>query len=111
MAGVFKHMWIDGLFVYDKKSGIDWKWRAIDRAKSGTKRSIVVDGKGVPHGIAVNAANRHDIKMTRATLQSIVVHRPKPSIKSRQYMCMDRGYDFPEVYELLLDMLIQFILS
>lgn len=74
-----------------------------DRAKSGTKRSIVVDGKGVPLGITVDAANRHDMKMTRATLQSIVVHRPKPSTKLKQHMCMDRGYDFPEVYELLLD--------
>jgi len=35
----------------------------------------VVDGKGVPLGITVDAANRHDMKMTRATLQSIVVHR------------------------------------
>ena len=46
-----------------------------DRSKSGTKRSIVVvDGKGVPLGITVDAANRHDMKMTKATLQSIMVH-------------------------------------
>ena len=64
-AGVFKRMWIDGLSVYDKKTGIDWKWQAMDgvitkaplgekstgpnptdRVKSGTKRSILVDGKG-----------------------------------------------------------------
>ena len=29
-AGVFKRMWIDGLSVYDKKTGIDWKWQAMD---------------------------------------------------------------------------------
>ena len=29
-AGVFKHMWIDGLSVYDKKIEIDWKWQAMD---------------------------------------------------------------------------------
>jgi putative transposase len=28
--GVFKRMWIDGLSVYDKKTGIDWKWQAMD---------------------------------------------------------------------------------
>lgn len=72
-----------------------------DRAKSGTKRSIVVDGKGVPLGITVDAANRHDMKMTKTTLQSIVVHRPKPATGAKQHMCMDKGYDFPEVYELL----------
>jgi putative transposase len=77
-AGVlFKRMWIDGLLsVYDKKTGIDWKWQAMDgiiitkaplgekgtganptdRAKSGTKRSMLVDGKGVPLGITVDAA-------------------------------------------------------
>jgi putative transposase len=43
-----------------------------DRSKSGTKRSMmVVEGKGVPLGITVDAANRHDIKMTKTTLQSI----------------------------------------
>ena len=29
-AGVFKRMWIDGLSAYDKKTGIDWKWQAMD---------------------------------------------------------------------------------
>jgi DDE family transposase len=48
-----------------------------DRAKCGTKRSMVVDGKGVPLGITVDAANRHDMKMTKTTLQSIVVDRPQ----------------------------------
>jgi putative transposase len=72
-----------------------------DRAKSGTKRSILVDGKGVPLGVCVDGANRHDMKMTRATLQSIVIYRPDPTIRSKQHMCMDKGYEFPEVYELL----------
>ena len=30
-AGVFKRMWIDGLLEYDKKTGIDWEWQAMDR--------------------------------------------------------------------------------
>jgi len=45
--------------------GISWGKKQpnpADRAKSGTKRSIVVDGKGVPLGITVVAANRHDMK-------------------------------------------------
>ena len=44
-----------------------------DRAKLGTKRSILVDGKGVPLGVSVDGANRHDMKMTKATLHSIVL--------------------------------------
>ena len=54
-----------------------------DRAKSGTKRSILVDGKGVPLGVCVDGANRHDMKMTKATLQSIVIYRPDPTIRSK----------------------------
>jgi len=72
-----------------------------DRGKSGTKRSILVDGKGVPIGVSVDGANRHDMKMSKATLQSIVIYRPEPTIRSRQHMCLDKGYDYPEVYELL----------
>ena len=32
-------------------------------AKSGTKRSILVDGKGIPLGVCVDGANRHDMKL------------------------------------------------
>jgi putative transposase len=41
------------------------------------------------------------MKMTKATLQSIVIYRPEPPIRLKQHMCLDKGYDFPEVYELL----------
>jgi putative transposase len=75
---------------------------ATDRAKSGTKRSILVDSKGVPLGVSVDAANRHDMKMTKATFYSIAVHRPEPAtFRFNQHMCMDKLYDFPEVYQLL----------
>jgi putative transposase len=72
-----------------------------DRAKSGTKRSILVDGKGVPLGVVVSGANTHDMKLTKSTLQNVVMDRHEPTIKSKQHMCMDKGYDYPEVYELL----------
>ena len=62
---------------------------------------MVVDGKGVPLAITIDAANRHDMKMTKTTLQSIVVNRPEPTTRAKQHMCMDKGYDYPEVYELL----------
>jgi hypothetical protein len=62
---------------------------------------MVVDGKGLPLGITVDAANRHDMKMTKITLQSIVVNRPEPTTRAKQHICMDKGYDYPKVYELL----------
>ena len=80
------------------------------RSKSGTKRSLLVEGQGIPIAITIDGANRHDMKMTKATLQSIVVCRPPPQPSSssstantqqQQHICLDKGYDYPEVYELL----------
>ena len=30
--GVFKRMWMEGLKIYDKKVGINWKWQSMDGA-------------------------------------------------------------------------------
>jgi len=74
-----------------------------DRRKSGTKRSLLVEDNGIPVGLAVNGANRHDMKLTKPTLESIVAEKSEPTRKSPQNMCMDKGYDFPEVRKLLED--------
>src|ERR1017187_8450044 len=74
-----------------------------DRGKSGTKRSMLVEGNGVPLAVAVAGANRHDMKLAEPTLENMVIERPKPTKKHPQNMCMDKGYDFPEVDELLAE--------
>ena len=67
----------------------------------------MVEGQGIPIGITIDGANRHDMKMTRATLESMVIQSPLPSSSSsiantqQQHICLDKGYDYPEVYELL----------
>ena len=94
--------YVDGVITKAPLGGKKHRTKSYtDRAKSGTKCSILVDGKGVPLAVSVDGANRHDMKMTKATLQSIVIYRPEPTIRLKQHMCMDKGYDFPEVYELL----------
>ena len=46
--------------------------------------------------------DKHDMKMSKATVQSmVVIYRPEPTIRSKEHMCLGKGYDFPEVYELL----------
>jgi len=55
----------------------------------------------VPIAVVVAGANRHDMKLAGQTLKSIVIERPKPTRKHPQNMCMDKGYDFPEVDELV----------
>jgi putative transposase len=70
-----------------------------DRGKRGAKRSLLVEGKGLPIGLAIEGANRNDMKLVDATLESIPVERPEPTPEEPQNMCMDKGYDFDEVRE------------
>ncbi len=72
-----------------------------DRAKKGAKRSLLTEASGVPIGLAIEAANRHDSKLVEQTLQSVAVARPKPTPDKPQAICMDKGYDYDEVRELV----------
>ena len=55
-----------------------------ERGKSGTKRRVLTDGHGVPIGLAVDGAQRHDCKRTRETMASIAVERPEPTPEAPQ---------------------------
>jgi putative transposase len=66
-----------------------------DRAKNGTKRSILVDGGGGPLSVVVAGANVHDTKLLQATIEAIVVKRPPVSKGAPQNLCLDKGYDNP----------------
>ena len=74
-----------------------------DRAKGGVKRSLLTDGAGVPLAVAVEGANRNDFKLARATLESIPIPRPEPTAATPQGLCLDKGYDYDEVRELLAE--------
>jgi transposase len=119
-AGVFAKLWASGLREYDARKGIEWSWQAMDgtmttaplggaksgpnptdRAKGGVKRSLLCEGQGVPIGLAVEGANRHDMKLVAPTLESIPVKRPEPTRGSPQGLCLDKGYDDDDVRELV----------
>jgi transposase len=72
-----------------------------DRGKLGTQRRVLTEGGGGPVGLAVDGANRHDVKMARATSESIPIARPEPTPDKPQGMGLDKGYDDDEVRELL----------
>jgi len=55
----------------------------------------------VPIGIAVAGAHRHDSKLLEPTIRSIPVQRPQPTRACAQGMCLDKGYDYPFVREIL----------
>jgi putative transposase len=49
----------------------------------------------------IDGANRHDKKLARATLESIPVERPEPTTKRPQGLCLDKGYDYDDIRELV----------
>lgn len=108
-AGVFKKLWELSLEKYDEFRHLDWRFLALDgsitkapcggeatgknptdRAKKGTKRSLVTDAAGIPVGLAVSGANTADCKMVEETLESMPREWPADM---RPLMCMDKGYD------------------
>ena len=118
-AGLFEQMWKEGLMEYEIEKEIDWEWQSMDgavtkaplgggatgpnptdRGKSGTKRSLLTDGNGIPLSITVDGANRHDKKLVKRTLEAIIMERPSPE-EVKQNICMDKGYDYNDVRELV----------
>lgn len=84
-AGFFESLWKAGLAEYDQMDGIAWRWQRIDgamfkapmaqqavgpnptdRGKRGSKRHLLVDGRGVPLSIIVTAADVNDGKRISA---------------------------------------------
>ena len=61
----------------------------------------MTEGGGIPIGIAVDGANRNDMKLVERTLEAIMIQRPEPTAGQPQNMCLDKGYDYPEVRELV----------
>ncbi|MFN4294269.1 MAG: transposase [Thermoflexales bacterium] len=77
------------LAYYDRLQRIQWTWQALDsktvpaplggeqtsknptdRGKYGSKRHVLVDGRGAPLSVIISAANTHDSRCALATLES-----------------------------------------
>ena len=63
---------------------------------------MLTEGNGIPIGLAVDGANRNDFKLARETLESIPLERPHDGDRRTQGLCLDKGYDYDEVRELLV---------
>jgi putative transposase len=109
-GGLFERMWKAGLEEYDELVGLRLKWQAVDgaitkaplggdatganptdRGKRGTKRSLLVEEKGVPIGIEIGGAQCHDMKLLKATLGAKVVEAIAEG-PDEQHLCLDKGY-------------------
>ena len=79
-----KHVWGDAIGP-----------NPTDRAKAGSKRSVLVEESGGPLSVVVAGANVHDTKLLELTLENIVVVRPECTEEEPQNLCLDKGYDNP----------------
>ena len=72
----------------------------VDRGKRGVKRSSVVDGEGIPLGIVVAPANRHDSPLLGESLDALEALGELPD---RANVHLDRAYDSEASRECLKD--------
>ena len=77
-----------------------------DRGKGGVKRSLLVEGQGLPVGVELEGANRHDMKLTDSTLNSqpaavVEARQAWTAAEVEQHLCLDAGYDYDEVREVV----------
>jgi putative transposase len=109
-GGVFEKAWKVLLAYYEDEVGIDWKWQAldgaitkaplggeatgpspVDRAKSGTKRSVLTDRRGAPLAVVVTGANTPDKTVALETVDGIGVPRPEKVVYRLHHLCLDKG--------------------
>lgn len=74
-----------------------WRRKLLDRIqptgeKKGSKRSLLVDGRGTPLSIVASGAHVHDVKLLEPTLDRIVVERPPVQDPPSENLCLDAGY-------------------
>jgi putative transposase len=65
-----------------------------DRAKTGTKRSVICDAAGIAIGLAVAGANRHDQQLHEPALDALIIRPPGPDDDTEPLvigLCLDRG--------------------
>jgi putative transposase len=110
--GAFTRIWRKGLAECDEMESIALSWQSIDGAmvkgplaleaaepnpttygaKNGAKRSILVDGNGIPLPLVVSRARRHDVAFWEPTLDNMAMERSLEKDGPRQDLCGDWGY-------------------
>jgi putative transposase len=111
--GVMEEIWAELVRECDELGAVNWQWQAADgvmgksrfdgdargpnptdRAKMGTKKSVLVEEGGGPLAVEIDGANMHDTKLLARTIEAIVIERPDPE-QVVQNLCLDKGYDNP----------------
>lgn len=93
------HLSIDGCCVKVPCGGDNAGSNPTDRGKSGQKRSLRTEGHGIPIGLVLDGANRHDSPLLAPTLDCL--SRFGFSLSERIRIDLDAGYDSAKTRELL----------
>jgi transposase len=127
-AGVFDQLEQLALGAYDKIVGLDLGdltvdgcitkapcggeaagKSPVDRGKQGTKRSLLVEGTGIPVGCVVAPANRHDSPLLRPTLEKL--GKFGFDLPEHITVHLDAGYDSTKTRDLLEELACDAVIS
>ena len=94
------HLAVDGCITKAPGGGQVAGRSPVDRGKQGMKRSVLVEGHGIPLGRVIAGANRHDSPLLAATLDGLDEIGPLPD-DIRVHL--DAGYDSTATRTLLTE--------
>lgn len=100
---------VDGRIVKAPCGGEAAGRSPVDRGKQGTKRSLLVDGAGIPLGCVVAGANRHDSPLLRPTLEKL--GRFGLALPDQITVHLDAGYDSSKTRSLLTELGCEWVIS
>lgn len=100
---------VDGCIVKAPCGGEAAGRSPVDRGKQGTKRSLLVDGAGIPLGCVVAGANRHDSPLLRPTLEKL--GRFGLALPDQITVHLDAGYDSSKTRSLLTELGCEWVIS
>mgnify|MGYP003558604596 CR=1 FL=1 len=90
---------VDGCIVKAPCGGEAAGRSPVDRGKQGTKRSLLVDGNGIPLGCVVAGANCHDSPLLAPTFEKL--GRFGFDLPEKITVHLDAGYDSSKTRDLL----------
>ena len=104
---------VDGCIVKAPCGGQAAGRSPVDRGKQGTKRSLLVEGNGIPLGCVAAPANRHDSPLLRPTLEKLARFDQGLGVGLPDQITvhLDAGYDSKATRDLLDELGCQGVIS
>ncbi|MFT4135673.1 IS5 family transposase [Microbacterium sp.] len=100
---------VDGCIVKAPCGGEAAGRSPVDRGKQGTKRSLMVEGRGIPIGCVTAGANCHDSPLLAPTLDRLA--RFGFDLPERITVHLDAGYDSGKTRDLLDTLGCDYVIS